>query len=187
MNNAHVLSAIAALFLSVGPFDAAPARADTVFDFSGVCDAGCTGTATGVLTLVDFYDDDNGMLTDGVFISFDYSSSSRSFVITLADGGTAGGTLNIDGSIPTAMSISSPAAFFGATSGGFEVSTVGDGTNDVGSSFSFVLVSGAIPEPSTWAMMLLGFAGLGYAGYRKAKQAAAARAEAETPLRPWHV
>jgi PEP-CTERM motif-containing protein len=24
----------------------------------------------------------------------------------------------------------------------------------------------AIPEPSTWAMMLLGFAGLGYAGYR---------------------
>jgi PEP-CTERM motif-containing protein len=27
----------------------------------------------------------------------------------------------------------------------------------------------AIPEPSTWAMMLLGFAGLGYAGFRKSK------------------
>jgi hypothetical protein len=25
-----------------------------------------------------------------------------------------------------------------------------------------------VPEPSTWAMMLLGFAGLGYAGYRRA-------------------
>jgi subtilisin family serine protease len=25
---------------------------------------------------------------------------------------------------------------------------------------------GAVPEPSTWAMMLVGFAGLGYAGYR---------------------
>jgi len=25
-----------------------------------------------------------------------------------------------------------------------------------------------IPEPSTWAMMLLGFAGLGFLGYRKA-------------------
>jgi hypothetical protein len=25
----------------------------------------------------------------------------------------------------------------------------------------------AVPEPSTWAMMLLGFAGLGYAGYRR--------------------
>jgi PEP-CTERM motif len=26
-----------------------------------------------------------------------------------------------------------------------------------------------VPEPSTWAMMALGFVGLGYAGYRKAK------------------
>jgi hypothetical protein len=31
-----------------------------------------------------------------------------------------------------------------------------------------------IPEPSTWAMMLLGFAGLGYAGYRKRKAARSA-------------
>jgi hypothetical protein len=29
------------------------------FNFSRVCDAGCTGTATDVLTLVDFYDDDS--------------------------------------------------------------------------------------------------------------------------------
>ena len=27
----------------------------------------------------------------------------------------------------------------------------------------------SVPEPSTWAMMLLGFAGLGYSGYRRAK------------------
>jgi hypothetical protein len=27
----------------------------------------------------------------------------------------------------------------------------------------------AVPEPSTWAMMLLGFAGLGFVGFRKAK------------------
>ena len=26
------------------------------------------------------------------------------------------------------------------------------------------------PEPSTWAMMVLGFAGLGFAGYRKARK-----------------
>jgi PEP-CTERM motif len=37
-------------------------------------------------------------------------------------------------------------------------------------------VSGAVPEPSTWAMLLLGFAGLGYAGYRQAKTSAAALA-----------
>jgi hypothetical protein len=37
-------------------------------------------------------------------------------------------------------------------------------------------VSGAVPEPSTWAMLLLGFAGLGYGGYRQAKTSAAALA-----------
>jgi hypothetical protein len=30
-----------------------------------------------------------------------------------------------------------------------------------------------VPEPSTWAMMLLGFAGLGFAGYRRSRRAAA--------------
>ena len=29
----------------------------------------------------------------------------------------------------------------------------------------------AVPEPSTWAMMLLGFAGLGYAGFRRRRTA----------------
>ena len=32
----------------------------------------------------------------------------------------------------------------------------------------WVLYSPTVPEPSTWAMMLLGFAGLGFAGYRRA-------------------
>jgi PEP-CTERM motif len=31
-------------------------------------------------------------------------------------------------------------------------------------------IGGVIPEPSTWAMMLIGFAGLAYAGYRRAPQ-----------------
>jgi unsaturated chondroitin disaccharide hydrolase len=38
---------------------------------------------------------------------------------------------------------------------------------------SWVLYS-PVPEPSTWAMMLLGFAGLGFAGYRRARVSRAA-------------
>jgi PEP-CTERM motif len=34
---------------------------------------------------------------------------------------------------------------------------------------SFTLIIG-VPEPSTWAMLLLGFAGLGFMGYRNARQ-----------------
>jgi hypothetical protein len=33
-------------------------------------------------------------------------------------------------------------------------------------SFTLQIGPAAVPEPSTWAMMLLGFVGLGYAGYR---------------------
>jgi PEP-CTERM motif len=48
---------------------------------------------------------------------------------------------------------------------------------DDGSPFTFTIVSGAVlPEPSSWAMMALGFAGVGYAGYRTARQAAVAGA-----------
>jgi hypothetical protein len=36
-----------------------------------------------------------------------------------------------------------------------------------------VVVTG-VPEPSTWAMMALGFAGLGFAGYRSARKSAVA-------------
>ena len=34
-------------------------------------------------------------------------------------------------------------------------------------------LGGAVPEPSTWAMMLVGFAGLGFAGYRSTRRCAA--------------
>lgn len=35
-------------------------------------------------------------------------------------------------------------------------------------------LTAAVPEPSTWAMMILGFAGVGYMSYRRRKQAALA-------------
>ncbi len=31
-------------------------------------------------------------------------------------------------------------------------------------------VTPSVPEPSTWAMMLLGFAGLGYAGFKRTRK-----------------
>ena len=41
---------------------------------------------------------------------------------------------------------------------------------------AFSLAGLVVPEPSTWAMMLLGFTGLGFAGYRRARKAGAASA-----------
>jgi hypothetical protein len=57
----------------------------------------------------------------------------------------------------------------------FGYTLVADGSGGFG--FDFAVggaVPQAVPETSTWAMMLAGFAGLGYAGYRRAREPRAA-------------
>ena len=49
----------------------------------------------------------------------------------------------------------------------FGYTLVADGSGGFGFDFA---IGGAVPEPSTWAMMLLGFAGLGFAGHRSTRQ-----------------
>jgi hypothetical protein len=34
-------------------------------------------------------------------------------------------------------------------------------------------VASAVPEPSTWAMMILGFAGIGFMSYRRSRKSIA--------------
>lgn len=61
----------------------------------------------------------------------------------------------------------------GADYGGYGV---GVANSDMALDYVAGGVSASTPEPSTWAMMLLGFAGLGFAGYRTARKTAAAAA-----------
>jgi hypothetical protein len=56
----------------------------------------------------------------------------------------------------------------GATPGTYKW-TWGTGANQ---NITLVVGTAAIPEPSTWAMLLLGFAGLGFAGFRRARKGA---------------
>ena len=61
----------------------------------------------------------------------------------------------------------------GADYGGYGV---GVANSDMALDYVAGGVSASTPEPSTWAMMPLGFAGLGFAGYRTARKTAAAAA-----------
>jgi hypothetical protein len=45
--------------------------------------------------------------------------------------------------------------------------------NAAGNTFSIPIVTPDVPEPSTWAMLLLGFAGLGFLGYRASRRSGA--------------
>jgi hypothetical protein len=162
-----------AVALSAAVFQAAPARADVVFDFSGICDQNtCSGTGTGVLTLADSYVF-GADINAGNFISLDYSSSDENFEIASPEAQVFLGGLNADGSLVGILLVQ----VMTGTSPFFEVANPPDGffaNSDRGEMFTFTLVGGAVPEPSTWAMMLLGFAGLGYTGYRKARPASVA-------------
>jgi hypothetical protein len=50
----------------------------------------------------------------------------------------------------------------------------------IGADYSQSFGASAVPEPSTWSMMLFGFAGLGFAWYRKAKNV-----HLPSDLQPW--
>ena len=75
---------------------------------------------------------------------------------------TAGGTFNIFDAIADGANTDA-AAPYGLIVGETGVETFGTGT-----------IAAAVPEPSTWAMMILGFAGVGYMTYRRQRTAALA-------------
>ena len=53
----------------------------------------------------------------------------------------------------------------------FSYDLVAGGAGGYGMDLAF---GGAVPEPSTWAMMLIGFAGLGYAALKRARESQSA-------------
>jgi hypothetical protein len=98
---------------------------------------------------------------------------------SLAGTSTGTGSIDVSETLTNGASLSLLKA--GSTSTMFAAITSLGVTKDqsdlagtAGSSDSSILGNGfsvgTIPEPSTWVMMLLGFAGLGYAGLRKSKK-----------------
>jgi hypothetical protein len=67
-------------------------------------------------------------------------------------------------------------AFFNQSNNGlYRVNTFSPGSSEYVTASSSLAVASAVPEPSTWAMMILGFFGLGFMAYRR-KNAVALKA-----------
>ena len=64
--------------------------------------------------------------------------------------------------------LGSPFSASGGGNGAFDLfdPVTGNATSSIQASLTNVTISSSVPEPSTWAMMILGFCGLGFMAYR---------------------
>ena len=72
---------------------------------------------------------------------------------------------------PLTFAPSAYTASFTETLGPGDYTVVITGTANRALGVGGTVTTSSVPEPSTWAMMLLGFAGLGYAAFRRKGQA----------------
>jgi hypothetical protein len=113
-------------------------------------------------------------------------SEEHNFETDTQGGAAAGGfpesfsvntTYTTQADMPFAVSMLVSAASGNPSVGSGSATTILDPFFSVPTGYSIELspgVGNTVPEPSTWAMMLIGFAGLGYAGYRAARKAGTA-------------
>ena len=140
----------------------------------------------------NFFADNNGDTSTWDFVAGQHTiylyigslDAGNSLTIVASNGTTVftdsnwttipGVTLPGDGD-PTIMGSTSNGWFRFTDAGGTisSLTTAETGT-DVGNSFEIgaIASSSSVPEPSTWAMMLLGFAGLGFLCYRQSRRLA---------------
>lgn len=76
------IAACVVIFMAIQSILPVSAQAAVVYEWSADCESGCTGTASGVLTLSDKYTPGDSF-TKIEFVSWEYKSSSGMYVLTV--------------------------------------------------------------------------------------------------------
>jgi hypothetical protein len=143
----------------------------TTATVTGVSFGGWTN-AGDVITSVDwgiaaatgsFADNGTDAVTIGPYIGQSYGYDIYTYSFSIAPTSLAAGTYYL--TLQNAVATNADPAFWDENDG---PSTALENTVGWIGSESFSVNSAAVPEPSTWAMILLGFAGLGFVGHRRA-------------------
>ena len=151
---------------------AAPkADAVVIYDWSGLCDSGCAGQATAVLTLEDSYLPGTQVM-GADFISFSYSSSRGAYDIpadAALDGFSVPSILPVvSGAAQILLDIDGPGTLFDSLPGGGWLSLFAPaGIDDGGDEHQWVLRTTDLTAPGPLSLLALGLAGLALAGRRR--------------------
>lgn len=155
---------------------ASNAHSSLIYDFTGDCTVGCTGSVTGVLTLNDSYSP--GDLLENVdFISWVFSSSSQNYTVNGTFGFSSVGRI----SLPSISGLAITTGSFGYidyTGSGTVMRDFGDGTwaslaaglstpNIDGNNANWSVRETQIPEPTSLALLGLSLVGLGFSRKKK--------------------
>jgi hypothetical protein len=100
-----------------------------------------------------------------------YPASPATLVFSIG-GSQVGSTLDLSSTVPDWLTFSS--GWYSGAGGSVMLAIVDTNLAAGGNDFGVDNISLATPEPSTWAMMGLGFAGLAFAGYRARRTPVAA-------------
>ncbi len=145
---------------------------DETFYFTGVC-SDCSGDVSATLVLQNYTLGDEYLPEN--FVSFTYGGSNLlpGFTVTPSELGVLFGTFaTVPGANNTYIVFTVPGVTIDSfTTGADGTWSTGTPGADYGTSGSWSNTS--VPEPATWAMMGLGFAGLALAGYQARKRTVA--------------
>jgi hypothetical protein len=160
----HLIAALT-FFLSSAAINSA--SADLIFDFTLVGDSASPGTVTG--NIRGLVDNASGQTATQLFIT----SSTINLVLIFPFSAAPGGTFDVSGGqivdVELAVfTLGNQFVLFGDNGANKADDSVQVIENLGGVTFSEV---SSVPEPSTWAMMILGFFGVGAMTYRRRKSA----------------
>jgi len=170
MRNLIRASAVAiALLSSSSAMATVVAPSNYTFDFTGTC-TDCRGTANAVLQVKNYVL--GGSLSTSNFVSFTYEGTNLLRAYTINQIMTLTGSI---GSTPGSYAVSLT-GFSSAADSTYNFSTGQNGNwstgpfnrnADQGTAGRFSVATAAVPEPATWALMLLGFGIVGFGMRRR--------------------
>jgi PEP-CTERM motif len=154
-----------------------PARANIVYTFSNFTGGATSGSLT--LNLPDLTAASNlGGSIAPYLVSLSFTENGQTFTITplnlaansqIGTNAAGSGGAGVINTLTAEQNFASPTPTLEIFTSTWQVHTGLNGGTIAQGSFSIVEppVVTAVPEPSAWAMMLLGFLGLGFVAYRR--------------------